>query len=642
MQSHLNNFSDWWKRAWLWVKTWRWDLFLEILMIIAWVLWVGRSLVNFDPLYLPFGNEVPMTTQSHFVWETFQKCGLCVLWNGSVNGGAPSFAETQGAVLHPLVILTTILVGVVNGTKLVLLGSLILAGIAQWWLAWVMGLGRASRLWAAAVAVVAGSLLGRMDNGGVLFVLSQASASLLFAPIVGIYLHRKTSHVIWLGILLAMTWLSGQGYIQVGVIMGVLPALLLLVLDVKWRISPIWKDYSKALLISFLLAGVMWVPLLNFFPNFVKDGDPYLTNLQPLASMPLNLVIRDKTFFEVPVLGHDLNLYINYLFIGWIPVILAALSLRFAPRERSRVLWYLWSVILLVFTVCSIEFIGLLHKYLPILDTLRSFSVIAGLVIPPLLGLAAWSMDEILKKPIPVLSLRMSPETTWSLPLKWVLWVFLLAGSLIPLVPQRMPWLDGYRIELPGEVVAKFITPESQWVTPLPGEYLWNPVLLARGAKLTDIFRPWQWKDNPIPPAALAILRSDDPGALPGETARFDNIRVIANPENMYAFIATQNGNTPCSARATGGMIDVTCSVGSDGTLIVRENHWQGWQLWVDGERQDLISDRWLSTPAEAGSHVYQFRYRPWDVLLGLLVTISGLAFIAWLIFRDAKKSPPV
>ena len=622
------------------VKAWRWDLFLEILMIIAWVLWVGRSLVNFDPLYLPFGNEVPMTTQSHYIWETAQKCGLCVLWNGSVNGGAPSFAETQGAVLHPLVAITTILAGVVNGTKMVLLGSLILAGIAQWWLAWVLGLGRASRLWAAAVAVVAGSLLGRMDNGGVLFVLSQASASLLFAPILGIYLHRKTSQVIWLGVLLAMTWLSGQGYIQVGVIIGVLPALLLLILDDKWRFSPIWKDYGKALLISFLLAGVMWVPLLNFLPNFVKDGDPYLTNLQPLASIPLSLVIRDRAFFEVPVLGHDLNLYINYIFIGWIPVILAALSLRFAPRERSRVMWFLWAVILLVFVVCSIEFIGFLHKYLTFLDALRSFSAIAGLVVTPLLGLAAWSLDEILKKSIPVLSLKMSHETTLTLPLKWVLWLLLLVGSLIPLVPQRMPWLDGYRIELPGEVIERLITPDSQWVTPLPGEYLWNPVLLTRGAKLTDIFRPWRWKDNPIPPAAIALLRSEETDALPGETARFADIRVVTYPDNTYAYLSTENGITPCYAHATGGKIDVTCQADSAGTLVVRENYWQGWQLWVDGTRRELITDRWLSAPAEAGTHLYQFRYRPWDVLLGLLVTISGFALIAWLIFRDGKKSP--
>jgi hypothetical protein len=88
-------------------------------------------------------------------------------------------------------------------------------------------------------------------------------------------------------------------------------------------------------------------------------------------------------------------------------------------------------------------------------------------------------------------------------------------------------------------------------------------------------------------------------------------------------------------------MIDVTCSASSVGTLIVHENQWRGWQLWVDGERRDLITDRWLSTPAEAGAHAYQFRYRPWDVLLGLLVTISGFAFIAWLIFWDGKKSPP-
>ena len=87
------------------------------------------------------------------------------------------------------------------------------------------------------------------------------------------------------------------------------------------------------------------------------------------------------------------------------------LALFFVPKEKSRVMWYLWVVILLVFALCSIEFIGFLHKYLPSWIHYGHFSVISGLVITPLLGLAAWSLDEILNKPMPVIYARdVSPE----------------------------------------------------------------------------------------------------------------------------------------------------------------------------------------------------------------------------------------
>ena len=168
-------------------------------------------------------------------------------------------------------------------------------------------------------------------------MLSQASASLIFRTHRGdIPASKKALHVIWLGILLAITWLSGQGYIQVGVILGVLPVLLLLILDEKWRINPPWKDYGKALLISLLLTGVFLVPLVHFFPNFAKDGDPFLTNLQrwPRYRSTLSSVI--KHIFGTEILGHDLNaLYKLYFY--WLDSCRSLpCSLCFSCLKRNR------------------------------------------------------------------------------------------------------------------------------------------------------------------------------------------------------------------------------------------------------------------------------------------------------------------
>jgi hypothetical protein len=105
---------------------------LEILALLLWTLWVGKAYLNFDTNLWPLGREFAMTVRTHFIWTTLFQCGAGMFWNGSVQGGAPAFAELQGSVLHPFVILSTLIAGVINGSKLVLLASLFTAGLAQW------------------------------------------------------------------------------------------------------------------------------------------------------------------------------------------------------------------------------------------------------------------------------------------------------------------------------------------------------------------------------------------------------------------------------------------------------------------------------------------------------------------------------
>jgi hypothetical protein len=557
-----------------------------------------------------------------------------------MNGGYPAFAETQGAVLHPLVILTTLFWGVVNGTKLLLLCSLILAGIAQWWLAYVMGLGRAARIWASLVVVVSGSLIGKMDGGGFVFVLSQASASLIFAPIVGLYLHRKRSYIAWLGVLLALTWVSGQGYIQVGVVMAVFPMLLILILTKDGKISPLWKDYAMALVISLLLAGVFLVPMLHFYPSFTKVADPYLTNLQRLASLPLNLVINDRAYFVTENLGHDLMLYINYIFIGWIPVILAMLAMYFVPKEKSRLMWFFWAVILSVFVTCSLEYVSFLHKYFLSVDTLRYFSVISGLVVTPLLALAAWSLDVILNKPLPRLTLGNSDNPSTGFSLKWVLWIAILLTSVVPLTSNRLPWLDVAAVDYKNNLIQNIKTLQASWLAPIREDFLSVSILLHNGIKMTNVYRPWEWMDNPDPFPSYSFVYSQDGNQLPNEIGRDGDLRLIKDPIVNYASITNGTKTTPCRATSLGGNIDVSCITSSAGTLTVQENYFPGWNLWTDGKKQDLvISGQYLTSDAPAGSHHFQFRYQPLDVLAGFLFTLLGIGIIIWLFIQGEDDS---
>ncbi|MFH1085289.1 MAG: hypothetical protein V1772_05965, partial [Chloroflexota bacterium] len=83
----------------------------------------------------------------------------------------------------------------------------------------------------------------------------------------------------------------------------------------------------------------------------------------------------------------------------------------------------------------------------------------------------------------------------------------------------------------------------------------------------------------------------------------------------------------------------VECDTDADGMLTVRENAWTGWTVLRDGERAGLQVGPWLAAYAPRGNHRYAFRYRPWDVPLGLGLTGVGLvaALVFW--FRRPKRS---
>ncbi len=103
-------------------------------------------------------------------------------------------------------------------------------------------------------------------------------------------------------------------------------------------------------------------------------------------------------------------------------------------------------------------------------------------------------------------------------------------------------------------------------------------------------------------------------------------IHIVAHPENEYAYVQTGKLVVACQAHALGGTIDVVCPASGAGQLVVHEFYYSGWTAWRDGARTPLLFSQWLSVDAPAGQHVYSFRYRPWDVWVGILFSLAGLA----------------
>ncbi|HTX78406.1 MAG TPA: hypothetical protein VMC62_01995, partial [Longilinea sp.] len=611
-------------------KKFDWWAVAEILILAVWAIWVGRLFLDFSSPYLyPAGGEVPMVIETHFIWTLLPQCGSCMLWNGQLNGGNPAFAEMQGAVLHPLVIITTLALGVLSGTRILLVICLFMAGLGQWWLARVMHLGRLPRLWVGMMAIVAGDLCGRMENGGVTLVLSVASAVLILPPLVDLAINHNRRAVVWLAAAMAITWLSGQGYMQIAVIACWLPAALLLG---DQREHPFWLDLLAAVGLSFLFIGVFAVPMLHFLPNFNKYTDNSLSSLQPLVYIPLNLLIQDNSAYMANIFGTQGTPYIYFDYVGWVPILLALAVLRFGWDKNRRLMGFFYLGMGLLFVLNSAEVLHFLVKFFPILGNLRNINVSVALVVPLLLALAAWGLDWLMHLEWPKIILGVSKggrEIIEKLPVSLLILVPFLAYAIYSAYQAGHHSLYQYSVAFPDGSLQAQELDHAEWVSPAYGDYIWLPQLLAQGVKLTNAPRPWQWAGRVFPLPYLETARNAESDLSNQKLGPFEDITVFVHPENEYAVVTADGNSFPCVAQAYGGNIDVNCNAPQSGTLIVNENSWDSWYASVDGQVTPLLSGQWLSVAAPAGQHTYSFRYRPWDVWVGLLVTVIGIILAA-------------
>jgi hypothetical protein len=617
----------------------------EWLLIIAWAIWIGRNYLDPNPRVWPWGAEFPMVVSPNYIWTLLSRCGDCVFWNGMINGGYPAFAELHGAPLHPITILTTLLQGPINGVKTNLILHLALAGFAQWWLARSLNLSLVPRLWSAMMAVAGGHLAGRMELGLFPLVMSTASASLVLAAGLDLVVKKNNRAVVGLGLCLALLLLSGQGYLQIGTLVTLLPAFLIFLLDGRFRFNALTGKFILAGLLAVLLSATFLLPFLRFYPQFVKDIDPYFSSTQPLEYLPLNLVIRDESFFRIQTLGKQPFPYIYTNYVGWVAVALALGRLFHPPSsDKRRLYFYFLTALVLVFLAASAISLKTVFSFAPeFLNGIRNPSLIAGLSVPLVLVLAAWALDDLFSQPMPRLSLSWPPDYTLSVNLFWVVIAIPLVWSLKSAHDFSRYWLvttpagEGLSI-----VLQSLRTPSTQWTRMPLGEHFWQPDAAEMGLKLSGVFRPWHWKNRMSPDPYLEGARAEEVKNFPEYTYTVDGIHILAFPENEYAFVKTGNRQSACQAEANGGHIRVTCENNPAGQLMVMENYFSGWVARCNGERLSLDQrSPWLSVWLPAGRNECQFHYRPWDVYTGIALNLFGVVLAVYLWRKAERPLPP-
>ncbi len=630
------------------VGTWaRWGMVVEWTLILVFAWFVTRPWLNMDPSVIPSGNEFGPAIQIHSVWTLLPQCGACMEWYGGIGGGYPAFVDANGSHLHPLVILATLGWGVINGSKLALTGSFLMAGLAQWWLARELGLGLVARLWSAGLAIVGGHLAGRMQLGMVGHVMATAACSLALAALVAFSLNPTWRRTVVLGICLALAGVAGMGYLQLAFALS-MPAALLLLPREGSRTWLLVRRFGVALALALLLAAPFLVPFLHILPEFAKDHDLALAAGQPLAFVPLNLVINDTKFYindALYKLGYPSH-YVN--FIGWIPVLLAAWGWhKAAPGAHRRVANFLVLFAMLALWCANGGPQLLLARLIPFdafdnfITGARYVSIMAGLAVPAILGLSALGVDSILHLAWPRfgMSVSTSPDPARNrgvqLGFQWIILVP-LAFAIWQAYAFGTNWIASELLNADIKPVLDALkTNDTQWINPPEWNWYTTPALL-RGLKVArKDYVTWWFKGREYP---LPVLEARAEGVPQGMTVQgklLNRYTLYQAPNREYAAVTGAGGaRSVCTAQALGGNIDVRCEAPNDGLLTVKENNWSGWRARVDGQPVAVKDSQWLSVDLPAGPHTVEFRYRPWDVPLGLGLMLLGLALCLYLAWR--------
>jgi hypothetical protein len=86
--------------------------------------------------------------------------------------------------------------------------------------------------------------------------------------------------------------------------------------------------------------------------------------------------------------------------------------------------------------------------------------------------------------------------------------------------------------------------------------------------------------------------------------------------------------------------VDITANLTCDGMVILSDTFYPGWRATVDGKPAQIqevdFALRGVLVPK--GHHDIRYRYRPWSVYLGALLSFAGVAGVLTLVFLGGRR----
>ncbi len=298
-----------------------------LLIVLVAYAYSASVLLNFDDQRLQqTGEHNESSTLPLLVEVGLSRYKEFPLWNPYMLTGYPHVGDMLGHFWNPISTIPIMLWGGINGMKVSIFLTFIVAGLGQWVFAYVMGLRRMFRLWSSILFMISGGLALLWRVGWYELLLGAAWFPWCFALYLRALQKNTWSSIILVSAAVFMVVSTGGGYypIYLLVCMAVLFGVVCLRATPSERLRQI-QTSMLVVVVGAALSAVVIVPYLNAYRLSGRDVSLDLTQYfsQPIQYGLMNYMIHTPEWFNANVLGTAGGW--NWFYIGWLPV--AALAL---------------------------------------------------------------------------------------------------------------------------------------------------------------------------------------------------------------------------------------------------------------------------------------------------------------------------
>jgi hypothetical protein len=654
---------------------------LEWLIILLVIYFFSRAaLLDFDPQQLQqIGEHEESATLPILAEIGLWRYGEIPLWNPYMLTGFPLAGDLINHFWNPVATLPVLLWGGVNGMKVSVFLSLLVAAYGQWFLAHTFNARGVFRLWSGLLFALSGGLALLWRLGWYELLVGAAWFPWCFALLWRALRRRDRLSLVLTALAVFMVLTAGGGYypVYLGVCLIVL-AIAAIATTKSGRRGVQLKRAAAVALLSIALAAVYLLPLADGLRYTQRDAPPDRDQLnsQPIPYALFNYVVSDEEWFITGVLNRSIGY--NWSYIGALPLLALAftpwLFSRFRWRRRGILALLALLLVLLLWQASRHAPVRYLYEWLPFLYNFRFPNRLLIIATIPLVTLAAVTGQGLL-----VAARRRWRGRSWGgapddqaasgirlIPLLNVAAAVLLLASLVNVyrVNQKFGMHPNPRLTAARETLGYLRQVDAApYYVDLGGQFFWAewmpyayeyemPAINLHYNRRLRSMEQQTAPEAPFRAAPKYLLLDQNQPAPPGMTllVNMHGVNVWQNPNALpYAFAITDPAApinaqtvTPQFVALDGpNRVIVNGAAGAaGGQLVVLVSDYPGWRLTVDGQPAELQPlNGYLGAALLPGVHTYIFEFRPPLHYVGLGISLVGLLVCVALVVNDRRRS---
>ena len=646
------------------------QLWIELLLLLLAVTVYCVPPLGFGTLNPLRGNEAEVfQSLDQELNQSIHSASHFPLWNPYIFSGIPYAADPMLHAYNPFIALPVLLFGTLNGFKIAVALGFLIGALGMWWLARVMGLGVAGRLWMGLLYAFSGAAMSRFYQGQYLLQIAIGWLPWIIASLYAALRMRRRKHLVVAALALALLFMCGNAYYAYYTLYAVAILAVVMLLRLRWQ--PLHLGIDLAGLNTLATIGILAVgliaaqllPLTGFWSRISKDTDQSLKGSQSAQQALQDFLSTDA---HRPDAIATLPPEEFYAYIGVVPFILLLLLPLAWRKGNRRILLYM--ILLAVFTVIWIDVRDMpwkgVFQSVPFLYQFRyptrmlvfgtiALAALSGMAIDGLVrrfdSLAA-SLGSGWQRFIPtgmkyavlaalaasVVSVaashqkEMAAQTYYPAPdtvLGWlrqhdqsIYYIYAPNGWHRAVVQDQMRYLNAWyhfgdirQTEDQSNVRDVQATPKY--------EILGNDAAAPSSASLVKRFEQHTIYLHPdslsfgftVPTATLGTLRKDGSPLKQAETSPVDVF--TTDTDSLESIISGRPGQT----------------------LVILSTLMPGWSLQIDNRSMPILNvSGYLATPVLSGTHRYLFTYRAPGLFTGWLISTAFLLLSLALVASDA------